>query len=208
MKATQRQKCRPWLLGLLCAAGVAGMQAACSPIGAGVGAGAVVGVGAVQERGLKSAATDTGLKLAISQRLLAGQFQLFTKVTVTVVEGRVMLTGAVPTQKSKDSAQALAAQVQGVREVMNEIQVTPGGDIFDYGHDAGITAKLRAEIFNDPQIRDINYVVETVNSVVYLMGIARTEKEITRVIDHARDVTGVRRVVSHVLTQDDPRRGP
>jgi osmotically-inducible protein OsmY len=183
------------------------MQAACSPIGAGVGAGAVVGVGAVQERGLKSAATDTGLKLAISQRLLADQFQLFTKVTVTVVEGRVMLTGAVPTQKSKDSAQALAARVQGVREVMNEIQVTPGGDIFDYGHDAGITARLRAEIFNDPQIRDINYVVETVNSVVYLMGIARTEKEITRVIDQARDITGVRRVVSHVLTQDDPRRG-
>jgi osmotically-inducible protein OsmY len=91
---------------------------------------------------------------------------------------------------------------------MNEIQVTPGGDIFDYGHDAGITAKLRAEIFNDAKIRDINYVVETVNSVVYLMGIARTEKEIARVIDHARDVTGVRRVVSHVLTQDDPRRGP
>lgn len=186
---------------------VVALLAACSPIGAGVGAGAVVGVGALQERGLKSAATDTGLKLAISQRLLADRFQLFTKVTATVVEGRAMLTGAVQTQKSRNRAQALAAQVGGVREILNEIQVTPGGDIFDYGHDAGITAKLRAEIFNDPEIRDINYVVETVNSVVYLMGIARTEKEMTRMIDHARDVAGVKRVVSHVLTQDDPRRG-
>lgn len=183
------------------------LLAACSPIGAGVGAGAVVGVGAAQERGLKAAATDTAIKLAISERLLSHEIRLFTKVTATVVEGQAMLTGAVQESKTRDLAGRMAGDVTGVRKVLNEIQVTPGGDILDYSHDAGISAKLRAEIFNDPEVRDINYAIETVNSVVYLIGIARTQKEIDRVIDHARDVAGVRRVVSHVLTRDDPRRG-
>jgi osmotically-inducible protein OsmY len=192
--------------GALAAIALAAALAACSPIGVGIGAGAVVGVGAAQERGLRSAAEDTALKLAISRRLLENKLALFTKVTVTVVEGRVLLTGAVRYEENRDLAAELARQSESARQVLNEIQVTPEGTIFNYTADAAITAKLKAAIFGDPRVRDINYAVETVNAMVYLIGIARDEKEIERVLEHARNIAGVKRIVSHVLARDDPRR--
>ena len=58
----------------------------------------------------------------------------------------------------------------------------------------------------DPEVFDINYSVETVNGVIYLMGIAQSKVELERVTDHARELAGVRRIISHVRMKDDPRR--
>jgi osmotically-inducible protein OsmY len=131
---------------------------------------------------------------------------LFGKVSVTVVESRVLLTGAVRADADRDEAARLAWQAEGVREVINEIQVTEGGDLADIGRDVWITTRLRGQILTDREISDINYSIETVNGVVYLMGIAQNDAEIVRVTDHARTISGVRRVVSHVILKTDPRR--
>ena len=53
---------------------------------------------------------------------------------------------------------------------------------------------------------NINYTIETVNRIVYLMGIAQDQAEIDRVTTHARQVRYVRRVVSHVQLKNDPHR--
>jgi len=41
---------------------------------------------------------------------------------------------------------------------------------------------------------------------VYLMGIAQDEAELSQVAEHARNIGGVKDVVSHVVLKDDPRR--
>jgi osmotically-inducible protein OsmY len=178
----------------------------CEPVSLAIGAGAVAGYGAAQERGLKQAAVDSGIKVGVSERLLQKSVDLFGKVSVAVVEGRVLLTGAVRSDADKDEATKLAWPSEGVREVINEIQVTSGGNLADIGGDAWITTRLRALLIGDRQVSDINYSIETVNGVIYLIGIAQDANEINRVTDHARTIAGVRRVVSHVLTKDDPRR--
>jgi osmotically-inducible protein OsmY len=188
----------------LLAAGIA--LGGCEPVSMAVGAGAVATYGAAQERGLKQAAVDTRIKVGISERLLQKSVDLFGKVSVAVVEGRVLLTGAVRSDADKDEATKLAWPSDGVREVINEIQVTSGGDLGDVGGDTKITAKLRFLLIGDRYVSDINYSIETVNGVIYLIGIAQDQNEINRVTDHARTIGGVRRVVSHVLTKDDPRR--
>ena len=50
---------------------------------------------------------------------------------------------------------------------------------------------------------DVNYSVETVNGIVYLIGIAQDEGELTRVTDYARNIGGVVKVVSHVRMKED-----
>ena len=187
---------------LLAGAGLSG----CEPVTLVVGAGATAGYAAAQERGLKQAAVDTGIKVGVSERLLQKSVDLFGKISVAVVEGRVLLTGAVRSDADKDAASQLAWPSDGVREVINEIQVTDGGDLADVGGDAWITTRLRAALIGDRYVSDINYSIETVNGVVYLIGIAQDANEVNRVTDHARTIAGVRRVVSHVLTKDDPRR--
>ena len=58
----------------------------------------------------------------------------------------------------------------------------------------------------DQDVRSVNYSIETVNQVIYLMGVAQDEAELQRVVDHARNVAYVRRVVSYVQMKEDPER--
>ena len=87
----------------------------CTAAGVAVGAGATVGVAASQERGVQAAADDAGIKLGVNDRLLKHDVELFGKVATAVVEGRVLLTGAVRDLAARDQAGRLAWQVAGVR---------------------------------------------------------------------------------------------
>jgi len=115
-----------------------------------------------------------------------------------VHEGRVLLTGTINSPQNRLDAVRLAWQVEGVRQVIDEIQVTDEGGVLDYSRDVWITAQLRSKITFDSEILAINYSIETVNKVVYLMGVAQSEAEIDRVIRYARNIDYVRKVVSHV----------
>ncbi len=100
----------------------------------------------------------------------------------------------------------LAWQATGVKEVINEITVAPTGRSKDYVRDTWITAQLKTKFLFDKAVTAINYSVDTVNYTVYLFGIAQDKAELERVINHARNVKFVRRVVSHVLLKADLRR--
>ncbi len=64
--------------------------------------------------------------------------------------------------------------------------------------DTTITTKLRARLTGDRNVSGINYSIETVHGTVYLMGTALDRAELDRVIAHARDISGVKNVVSYV----------
>ncbi len=61
-----------------------------------------------------------------------------------------------------------------MKDVHNEIQVGDVGGPGRYAKDAWITTRVRTAIIGDKKAKDVNYKVETVNGVVYLMGIARS----------------------------------
>jgi len=165
-------------------------------VGAAVGAGASVATAASEERGLNNAARD----LAIRTRINA----LWLEHSDT--EGRVLLTGSVPTQKLRLDAVRLAWQAAGVKEVINEIQVTTSGGISGFARDSWISAKLKTRLTLDNQVVSINYSIDTVGGTVYLMGIAQNAAELERVRNHARQIKYVRRIVSHVIMKNEPRR--
>jgi len=171
-----------------------------------IGGAAVVGVATVQERSVGAALDDATIQLLINEKLLDADEALFLRVGIEVVEGRVLLTGSVPTPDDRVEAVRAAWQVEGVREVLNEIQVATRDSIVTYLNDARITAQLRFQMLADSDITDINYSVDTVNGVVYPMGIGLGQAELDRVTDHARAVSGVQNVISHVRLADDPRR--
>lgn len=170
------------------------------------GAGAQGLVAAAQERKLLDAVDDKTIQLRINARFLNHDANLFRRVETEIVEGRVLLTGNVPKPEDRVEAARLTWQVAGVREVLNEIAVNDRSGILNYFKDSWITTRLRAKMITDAEIVDINYSVETVNGIVYLIGIAQDEAELKRLTGHARTLTGVRRVISHVRMKDDPRR--
>lgn len=175
-------------------------------VGLAVGAGATAGVAASEERGLEGALDDAKIRAEINHLWIQQDIEMYRQVTLTINEGRVMLTGTVPRPEARVDAVRLAWQASGVKEVINEIDVASGGGPIAYVTDSVIANKVRLRLLEDKLIKNINYTVEVNEGVVYLMGIAQNEAELERVIDHARAVSGARRVVNHVRLRTDSRR--
>jgi osmotically-inducible protein OsmY len=174
------------------------LASGCTPIGAAAGAGATAGTMSAQERGFKTGVKDTVILAKINQNWIEHDFNIFAKISAKVVEGRVLLTGTVPKADNRIAAVRLTWQVDGVNEVLNEIEITDNSDLLDVTRDAWVTAQLRIKLTVDGEIKAINYAIDTVNGTVYLMGIAQDSTELERVTAHARNLKYVRRIVSYV----------
>jgi osmotically-inducible protein OsmY len=163
-----------------------------------VGAGASAGVAASQERGFQGAMNDTEIRLNINDLWFKESLSLYSDVNLQVQEGKVLLTGNVPDPETRLNAVRLAWQVNGVREVINEIEVKDKSSLSDSAQDIWISTQLKAKLLVDSEVSSINYSIETVNQVVYLMGVAQSQAELDRVIGHAKNISYVRRVVNYV----------
>mgnify|MGYP002625788887 CR=1 FL=1 len=198
MASIRKPASGPFVAGLLVVAGLAAgaALAGCTAAGVAVGVAASAGTKASEERGFATSVSDDALWLDINGRLLAEDSALFDAIMLQVHEGRVLLSGDVATPEARVEAVRIAWTPDGVVEVINEIEVTEQDR--DGWQDFWIAEKVSGKILLDREIRSINYSVEAIDGVVYLIGVAQNEAELQRVIDHVRDVSYVRRVVSYV----------
>ncbi len=170
----------------------------CSSVGIATGAGAAVGISAAREGGLKGTANDIRISASISDKWFKYNVETFSKLSLTVEQGRVLVTGVVQDPQDRVEAIKLAWQVEGVRQVINEIRIADSQGIKGYLKDSWITAQLRTKITLDRDIQSVNYSIDTVQQIVYLMGIAQNQSELNKVIDIARTIPGVSQVISYV----------
>ncbi len=173
-----------------------------------IGGAATGATAALQERSIGDAVDDLTIRAELNQLFFEDKVDLLSSVSFNVIEGRVLLKGSVKKQEDRIHALELTWQASGVREVINEIQVTDQGGIVNYARDTWISTQLKAEILFDKGVYSINYNVETINGTVYVVGIAQDQAELDLVIEHARHIKNVKKVVSHVIMKDDPRRTP
>lgn len=152
----------------------------------------------MQDKSLGNIVDDTTMIIRINKGLL--KHGLFSSIKVKVSEGRALLIGNVDTPEKQLTAEKIAWQQKEVKEVINEIRVTPTQttSILDTTVDGMITAEIRTRLLGKRDIKSINYSVNTVDGVVYLMGIAQNKAELKAVIAIARKVKGVKQVVSYV----------
>lgn len=170
-------------------------------VGMVVGGAATAGVAAYQERGIKGVAADTATSTKIQAKLLEADKHLFTDIGIEVYEGRAMLTGRVATEDMRANAVRIAWSVSDVKDVINEIQIRPS-PLTDLANDSWITTQLKTKMTLDKEILAINYSIETVGAVIYLIGIAQDQAELQKVINHARSIKYVKRVVDHVRIKE------
>lgn len=126
---------------------------------------------------------------------------LSKRIHLTVDHARALLTGNAASPDQQAEAVRLAWKAEGLREVLNEIKVSDtvsNGDSSSEGGDSWITAKLRTALLLDGSVKSSNYSIETFDHIVYLLGVARSQSELDAVIQHAREISGVRQVVNYV----------
>lgn len=185
-----------------------GALASCSPLGLATGTGAALGIASAQEGGIRGAATDIKIKAQISDLWFKYDLETFAKLNLTVDQGRVLLTGVVQDPEDRVEAVRLAWQADGVKQVINEIKVADSEGLPGFLSDKWISTRLRTEMTFDSEIQSINYSVDTVQGVVYLMGVAESQAELDRVLQKARTIPNVKQVVSYVKMAGENVQAP
>jgi osmotically-inducible protein OsmY len=177
---------------------------ACTPLGMATGAAAGVGTAASKEGGIGGAFTDAGIKGRINEAWFQYNVETFSKLSTTVNQGRVLLTGVVQNPEDRVEAVRLVWQVPGVKQVINEIQVADSDGLPGFVRDNWITTRLRTAITFEKNVQSLNYSIDTVQGVVYLMGVAMNQAELDRVMGIARTIPNVKQVVSYVKMVGEP----
>ncbi len=133
--------------------------------------------------------------------LKQGIRDLYSKIKINVVNGRVLYTGNVANQEDIITAVDIAWSQLGVKEVINELSVSEKSNYFDlgqYSKDSFITTQVKSRLMFSSGIKFVNYTVTTLNNIVYLFGIARSQEELDKVSNIVAKVSGVQEVVNHV----------
>ena len=175
----------------------------CAPAVLGVGTAAVAA--SSTEKGLSTSVSDGLIFTKIQDNFLQTDASLPAVVDVAVNDGAVLLTGKVKTPEEKVLATKLTWEVRGVREVVNEIQVTDKSSIKDIAKDLAASAQLRGKLIADSGVSSLNFSIDVVNGTVYLSGVAADAEEMNRVVSHARDLRFAQQVVNYITLRTDQR---
>jgi osmotically-inducible protein OsmY len=182
--------CQTLLLPVLLAATFAVSLSACAPLVIG---GAAVGTMAYYDR--RSSGTqveDETIELRAGSRI--GDAIPTGHINVSSYNRQVLITGEVPTEAAKQTAGQIAAKVENVKGVVNELAVLTNTSMSSRSSDALITGQVKASILDEKKLYSGAFKVVTERGTVYLMGrVTKFEADLATQI--VRGISGVQRVV-------------
>ena len=175
----------------------------CSPAGIIASGGATTMVIAEGDRSLGTVIDDTTIKINIAQKFLNSENNSFLSIETKVIEGTVLLTGIVDNQELRINAIQRVGEVNGVKEVINEIQIGDKTTVKEYANDLWINTQIKALAAKNIGLRVLSYNFETIRGKVYIAGITSRPEQLDIVIQSARKVKGVKEIVNYVLIKED-----
>jgi len=178
---------------VVAALAVATQLAGCAPLV--VGAAIVGGAMVVTDRRTSGAQVDDEvIEAKASGRLGEALPGDNVRINTTSYNRMVLLTGEVPTEADKTTAEQVVARIDNVVSVVNELTVGPPNTFNERTKAAFTTTKVKASLVDAKDLFAHSIKVVTHRGVVYLMGRV-TEREANRAAEIARGVSGVVKVV-------------
>ena len=165
---------------------------------AAVGTAGAVGLTAAQDKTMGQALDDANVSNQIKAKLLSENTEKFSEVDVEVANGLVLLSGRVNFPEDRVKAEGIAWSAALTKDVANEIKIEPPGGFIANVSDEVITGRVRARLIGSKTVKSLNFNIETYDGIVYLMGTARSAKELKKAAEEASVVAGVKQVVSYV----------
>ena len=174
----------------------------CSPasvLATGGGSAMVVAEG---ERSIGTVIDDATIKVNIAAKFLNAENNLFVNINTSVLEGRVLLTGLVDNQEIRIDAVRLVWEVDGVQEIINEIEIGNRVTLKDYASDLWINTQARAVAAKTVGIKSITYNFETIQGKIYIAGISARPDLLDEMILALRGIKGVEEIVNYVIIKE------
>ena len=186
----RRLLCNLAVLPLVCAAVLSAGGCAVVVVGATVGAGTLV---AMDRRSAGVRAGDQAIESKVT-KAASDRWGISAHINVTSYDGKVLLTGEVPTPAVRDEIGEIAKATEYVRGVTNELLVGSESTVGGRTQDAYITSKVKARLIESKKFDANNVKVVTERRTVYLLGLV-SPAEGDAAADVAASTSDVLRVV-------------
>tara|TARA_B100000886_G_scaffold23175_1_gene14716 strand:- start:1232 stop:1834 length:603 start_codon:yes stop_codon:yes gene_type:complete len=173
----------------------------CSPSGILATGGSTAMVVAEGDRSLGTVVDDATIKINVAAKFLNAGNNLFIDINTTVLEGRVLLTGLVDTQEVRIEAVRLVWEVEGVQEVVNEIEIGNRNTFKDYANDLWINTQARGVAAKTIGLRSVAYNFETINGKIYVAGITTNSEQMEAMIEALKTIKGVKEIINYVIVK-------
>jgi len=154
------------------------------------------------DKSLGTTIDDAAIKVKISTKFLQSKNNLFLNINIEVTEGRVLLTGIVQKQETRIEAIRKVWEVEGVREVINEIEIGDKSTIKEYANDVWITAQVKTLAAKNVGWRALAYNFETIKGKVYIAGITSHKDQLNILIESIETIKGVKEIINYVIIKE------
>lgn len=115
-------------------------------------------------------------------------------INVAVFNQRVLLTGEVPDEASKQQAETLARGISNVGSVLDELAVMPASSFSSRANDQYLEGRVKGELIAYKDISANDFKVVSERGTIYLMGLV-TPDEGNIAADATSKLMGVQKVV-------------
>ena len=177
------------------------MNIGCSPANVLATGGSTAMVVAEGDRTFGTVVDDATIKVNIAAKFLNAGSNMFVEINTTVLEGRVLLTGLVKDQETRIEAVRLVWEINGVNEVINELEIGNRDTLKDYATDLWINTQARAVSAKIVGLRVVGYNFETINGKVYVAGITNKPEQLENLIQSLKTIKGVKEIVNYVIVK-------
>lgn len=120
-------------------------------------------------------------------------------VSSKVVDGHIYLTGTVDSVDEKILLTKIAWKTEGARSVKNNIKVKDKFSLKNSAKDLLITSQLKVALLSNKQVSMANYQINTVNQIIFIFGIAKSESEKREVINEAKIIADVKNIDASIF---------
>ena len=176
---------------------------ACTPanlLGTGAGSAMVIAEG---DRSMGNVIDDATIKVNIAAKFISSEDNLFVDVSTTVLNGRVLMTGLVDNQEVRIDAVRRVWEVDGVQEVINEIQIGNRASLKEYANDVWINTQAKGLAAKAVGLRVVAYNFETIQGKVYIAGITSRPEQLEDLINAVKTIKGVKEIVNYVIIKEN-----
>ena len=174
----------------------------------GVSSTGVFGTGvsiALDPRTIGTQIDDSIMQKNLIARLSLKDKKYFLKIKVKILDGRIFLTGKIEDPEEKLNITKIAWETAGVRSVKNDIKIKENFNFKQSAKDLLITSQLRTALILNKNIKSANYNVDTYKKKIFIYGIALTLDEKKEVLNEAKQILDVEKVIISILLVKDLR---
>ncbi len=137
---------------------------------------------------------DNNIEFEIAALGNKAPFKGQVRVVASSYNGTVVLMGQAPTQALVNDLESKARDVEGVKNVHNQIKLKKPLSVTEISNDSWITTKVKSALLTDSELNGVKVKVITEDSEVFLFGYV-TAAQANRATDIARNISGVKQVI-------------